>query len=184
MFRRVFSKIAKHWYLYLIWVIVAVLAWDMIFAFLTKVPKEEKVEIFVGEYDGDWDMLEKLCKDNIPNYLKTINVRSYPVSQMHFDEMLQVQGSIADIFILPESKIQEVKVYYQPLDTEKVQSVFGHVEICEIEGTPFGIKLNCQNTSEDYYLFFGSASVHLGDWNGSGTKGAIDIAEVILNYEE
>ena len=184
MVRRVFSKAAKHWYLYLIWIILVVMLWNLIFAFLTKIPKEEKVEIFVGEYDSDWDLLDDVCKDNTPNYLKTINIRRYLVNQMHFDEMLQVQGSIADIFILPESKIQDVKVYYQPLDTKEVQSIFGDVELCEIEGIPFGIKLNFQNASEDYYLFFGSASVHLGDWNGSGTKGAIDIAEVILNYEE
>ena len=67
MVRRVFSKAAKHWYLYLIWIILVVMLWNLIFAFLTKIPKEEKVEIFVGEYDSDWDLLDDVCKDNIPN---------------------------------------------------------------------------------------------------------------------
>lgn len=184
MFRRVFSKIAKHWYLYLIWVIVATLAWDMIFAFVTKVPKEEKVEIFVGDQNEDWDALEQLCEDNMPKYLTKINVRRYTVNQMYFSEMLQVQGSIADIYILPESKTQEAKEYYLPLDTEKVQSVFGDVEFCEIDGTTFGIKINGYGTTENYYLFFSSVSLHLGDWNDSSMDGAIALAEVILNYEE
>lgn len=184
MFRKVFSKAAKHWYLYLIWVMVAVMAWDMIFAFLTKVPTEEKVEIFVGAHDGDWDTLEKLCEDNMSEYLKAVNVRHYTVNQIYFREMLQVQGSIADIFILPESKVQEAKVYYLPLDTEKVQSVFRDVEFCEIDGAAYGIKINGHDTVENYYLFFGSASVHLGDWNDSSMDGAVALAEVILNYED
>lgn len=174
----------KHWYLYLIWVIVAVMAWDMIFAFLTKVPKEEKVEIFVGKHDGDWETLEELCEDNMPEYLKTVKVRTYTVEQMYFSEMVQIQGSIADIFILPESKAEEVPVYYLPLDTEKVQNVFGTIEVYEIDGTAYGIKINGHGTSENYYLFFGSASVHLGELNDSGMEGAIALAEVILNYED
>lgn len=184
MFRRVFSKIAKHWYLYLIWVIVAVMTWDIIFAFLTKVPKEEKVEIFVGEYDSDWETLDKLCKDNMPQYLKTVNVRRYKVNQTYFSEMAQIQGSVADVFILPESKAEEVKVYYLPLDIENVQAVFGDVDFYEIDGTSYGIKINSHGNAENYYLFFGSASVHLGDWNDSKLNGAIRLAEVILNYED
>ena len=174
----------KYWYLYLIWVVVAVMAWDMIFAFLTKVPKEEKVEIFVGEQDDDWDDIEQLCNDKMPKYLKKVNVRRYTVSQIQFVEMLQIQGSVADIFILPESKVQEAKVYYLPLDTEKAQNVFGIVEFYEIDGTAYGIQINGHSTEEDYYMFFGSASVHLGDWNDSSMDGAIALAEVILNYED
>lgn len=184
MFRRVFSKIAKHWYLYLIWVIVSVLAWDMIFAFVTKVPKDEKVEIFIGDQKDDWNTLEQLCEDNIPDYLKKVNVRNYAVDQTYFSEMLQVQGSIADIYILPESKAQEAKEYYMSLDIEKVQSVFGDVEFYEIDGTIFGIKINTHSTTENYYLFFSDVSLHLGDWNGSSMDGAIELAEVILNYEK
>ena len=71
-----------------------------------------------------------------------------------------------------------------PLDTEKVQSVFGDVEFCEIDGTTFGIKINGYGTTENYYLFFSSVSLHLGDWNDSSMDGAIALAEVILNYEE
>ena len=174
----------KHWYLYLIWAVVAVMAWDMIFAFLTKVPQEEKVEVFVGEQDDDWDDLEQLCNDKIPKYLRTVKVRTYMADQMYFSEMLQIQGSLADIFILPESRAEEVPVYYLPLDTEKVQNVFGTVEFYEIDGTAYGIQINGHSTGEDYYMFFGSASVHLSDWNDSSMDGAIALAEVILNYED
>ena len=174
----------KHWYLYLIWVVVVAMTWDMVFAFLTKVPKEEKVEIFVGAFDDDWDMLEKLCEDYMPDYLKVVNVRTYTADQMYFSEMLQIQGSIADIFILPESKAEEVPVYYLPLDAEKVQNVFGPVEYYEIDGIPYGIKINGHGTEENYYFFFSSDSVHLGDWNDSSMEGAVALAEVILNYED
>ena len=184
MLRRVFSKIAKHWYLYLIWIILVILTWDMVFAFLTKVPKEEKVEIFVGELDDDWDKLEQLCKDNMPKYLKKVNIRRYTTSQMQFSEMLQIQGSVADLFILPESKVEEAKMYYLPLDTEKVQDTFGDVAFYELEENILGIKINCGETTEDYYLVFSNISMHLGEWNDSDMEGALEFAEVILNYED
>ena len=182
MLRSVVKKIAKHWYLYLIWIVLVTLTWDMVFAFLTKVPKEEKVEIFVGDLNDDWDALEQRCEEHMPEYLKKVNIRRYVTSQMQFSEMLQVQGSVADLFILPESKVEEAKMYYLPLDTEKVQDTFGDVEFYELEGSLRGIKINCGETTEDYYLVFGNISMHLGEWNDSDMEGALELAEVILDY--
>ena len=198
----ILSKAAKHWYLYLVWFMVVFLLWELVCRVLIQIPQEEKLVFFVGSQDCDTDGLKNKLEENIQEYLKQVDVYYYASENNYFGTLLQLYGTKADLFILPESKATEALPYYLELDIEKVKHSFGNVEFYQSEGKFLGIKIYDYESDtgklkeyisyynqevvpkENYYLFFNKESLHLGSWNDCLTDGAVVLMEVMWKNEE
>ncbi len=177
------SKIRKHTIYYLSWFIVMVLFWIWVFGFLTRIPAEEKISVFIGTFSRKFDSYEDLNdKDYLPEYLKTVEVNLRQIEEDSFFAMLEVFGyKEADILILPESEIKACEHYYSSI-TKQVQKEFEQIG-CDLgwyqeKDVTYGIRIYDSKTEEqliscldykgdgsvkeDFYLLFNVNSLHLG----------------------
>lgn len=147
---KILKNIFKKLYLFVAWAIVAFIFWSWIFTFATDTSPERKITVYchVPEISGT-ELAVKLEEDK-PEGIKMIKVHSF--EYVMFDVESIENG---DIFILPESLIPEydgllldpaggIKIYDSEAGTGSADSYIGYAD-------------------EDYYLFLGAKSAHLGD---------------------
>lgn len=151
---------------------------------VTETSSDKKISVLI-EADAVKDNdLAIILEENIPKELKTVTV--HPFSYVMF-EANTLLG--ADIFIVGESNAEKYIESFVPLQaTDEYEYLF-------LNGVPYGIKIydHVSKTGsateyisygdEDYYLFFGSRSVHLGALNDSKDGYAFDIAKKLIKIK-
>lgn len=200
--KQVIRKIEKDMWIYIACVMVVVFAYSWIFGYLTTVKTEEKITVFIGCNTVTFDKTEQL-NESRPEYLKTVEVRSYALSDSMVDTCLSIFGyETGDILILPESKLkaETCTEYYAEISAD-YQSEFDNLGWYEVDGKVYGIKIhdkeshqsavNCLDYGEgddeqDYYLLFNKKSVHISDLSDASAKndrnGALVIAKELLKF--
>ncbi len=144
--KNVFSQL----HTFILWALMSAIFWGWIFTLVTDAPAGKKITVYcyVPEI-RDTELAVELEEDR-PEGIRMIQVHN-------FEYVLFDMGNIenGDIFILPESRIGD----YEELLLSKSEGV----KIYDA-GTQAGAADEYIGyTDEDYYLFLGANSVHIGD---------------------
>lgn len=178
---RVLKRIFSQLHIYVAWIILSSLVWSWIFMLATDTSAAKKITVFV-EADNVRDTeFSILLEENMPQKLKMIKVRKF--SYAMFDSYTLLN---ADIFIVKSANAEQYIDSFVKLEEKEGVEYFYH------NGEPYGIKVYDKETKkgsatkyisyedDDYYLFFGVNSVHLGELNGSADDYSFTIADNIM----
>ena len=164
--------------LMLVWLMLCTLVWGWIFTRITDASAGQKIVLFVdGSVPRATDLAVELEAEAWPG-IRMVKVMPFSYAMMGEREILA-----ADLYIVPESRVEKYAAWFRPLPREMTDGAW---TLLEWEGQPFGIRVyDAENRrgaadayiayrkdmdpEEDYYLFFGRASVH-----AEGNEGAAD----------
>ena len=153
--------------MYILWLLLSVMIWGWIFTRLTDAAPEDKVVLFVEAYGVEDTALAGVLTP--PPGLKMVQV--HPFSYAVFDENTILN---ADLFVVRESAAAQYLDSFQPIDPPEGAACYESGGVC------YGIRVYDAaahsgaaaayiqyeapgETPEDYYLFFGSRSLHAGE---------------------
>lgn len=189
-FRNIFSK----WHLYLSWAILGAILWGWIFTLLTSARPSRKLTVFEHSFESRAEAMSMELEKEKPENIKMISVHSFDYAlfgQTGFTE--------ADVFIIRESEIATYISDFISLETMATDHPEWHFYLQD--GVPYGIQVYDAAARsgaamsyltydgkeltgldpEDYYLFIGKNSVHIG---GEGQDDlAFALTEHILRME-
>ena len=199
--RKVLKRVGSNLWAYLLCVFVVVIIWNGIFGALTSIPAEEKIVVFIASNDQFLVEADQLQQD-LPNGIKSVDVYLKAPSTTYFDAYLTAYGYLqGDILILPESVVQSGRLseYFSQIP-EKYLQEFPHLGLWQENGKIYGLQIHdCEShqsvisslnygqaeDEENYYLFFGLKSLHLGDmsneYSEKNDNGAIIVARRLLS---
>lgn len=141
----------------------------------------KKITLFVEANSVKDAEFSVLLEDDMPPKLKMIKI--YTSSDTSFESYALVG---ADLFIVKGSDAEKYIDSFAKLEKKEGFEYYYH------GGTAYGIKVYDKETKkgsatkfisyedDDYYLFFGINSVHLGDLNGSADDYSFVIADKIM----
>jgi len=187
------KKLVKHikstWYIYVAWLILAVVLWIVLFTALFNPKKEEKISLFVGAYYCDSATLQDNLQSFTPDYIKKADIRFVPSEDFLFDLYFAAYGTIyADIILLQEDlvKDEKCKEFFLSLSGAITDN---NLLYC-IDGIPYGIIIEENNryfygkNGERTIIFFNKKSQHTGYLNNSDKDGAITIVNALLRLTD
>ena len=199
--KNVLRRVGANFWVYCLWIFVIIILWNGVFDVLTGIPAEEKIVVFVASYDKFFPEGNHLQQD-LPDGIKMVDIHLRAPTTMYFDAYLAIYGYLqGDILILPESVAQKVLFpeYFSEISEKHLQEL-PHLDVWQEAGKAYGLKIyDCDShqsvisglnfgqdkQEENYYLFFGLNSVHLGDLSNGSTgvtdSGAIIIARRLLS---
>ena len=175
------KNILSQLHIYIAWIILSSLLWGWIFMLVTDTSAAKKITIFAEVDNMHETELTLLLEKDMPEKLKMIKVHKF--SYAMFDSYTLTN---ADIYIVGKENAEKYIDSFVALKEEEGVEYFYH------DGVPYGIKIFDKETKkgsatkyisygdDDYYLFFGVNSVHLGDVNGSADDLSFVIAENIM----
>ncbi len=194
---RIFAKIKSWWYLYLI-ALVALPLGTCYLTYLVNLPRnEETITLFIASCQSSTKGLYEELMKNRPDYLREINIRSYVYYEDTFSTYYSYFGrGDADIVILPESKIASASVtsYYKKWSEDMIDSssayysvesgldVYGKLIHKKGEDNSY-ISYKDDEHDENYYLFYGKNSLHLGPLSNSKWNTALLFAKILEGKE-
>ena len=198
--KQVWQKIGRQFWLYLVCIFTFIILWNGVFGFLTRIPAEEKVTVFIASRSETFAGSEELSRRR-PESLRAVEVRCAVPDSMYFDVYLSIWGyTQADILILPASLIEKgaLSERFCPISASYAASV-GRLGTLDADGSIYGIRVYDATAREsliadiawgegddvsDYYLLFGRNSAHLGslsETDGVGADGAAArVAELLM----
>lgn len=193
--RLFWRRVRKHLAVYLILIFAIVIVWNAIFGFLTRVPAEEAVRIFIASGSAEFTDTEAL-RESAPAYIRSVEVTARIPATMNFDVYLSMYGySRADILILPESLAgADVCTSYFHEIGRAWQEALPNLGLYEQAGRVYGLCVYDAETggslissiryatggeAENYYLFFGQGSPHISDLSDPTQKNEMDGALVV-----
>lgn len=181
----IFKRLLRQVPLYLAWIVLSAIFWSWIFTLVTDVTPERKVTLFVSAVALEDRQLAAALEEEKPEGIRMIKV--HPFSYAVFDE-----GNLlnADLYVVPESQAAEFLDAFAPIDPPPGAVVY------TVEGVPYGIRIYDAATGkgaarsyiqyvpeggirEDYYLFLGVHSLHIG----KNDFAALQVAEYLLRLE-
>ncbi len=188
-----FGKIKEWWYLYLAFLILIPIGVSYL-TYVVNLPRnEETISIFIASCSTNVKELRAELEEEKPQYLRQISIKSYVYDDKDFSQYYNYFGcQDVDIVVLPESKISSGTVLsnYKKLDAslesdaasyyypEGSSSAYG--KLIHKKGEENGlITYKDDNHDEDYYLFYGKNSLHLGEMSGTNWNTALTFAEII-----
>lgn len=153
--------------LMLLWLMLSAFLWSKVFMGLTDAPAENKITLFIdARIPQDTALaveMEKLKREGI----EMVKVHPFTYAMMSGSTL-----STADLYIVPQSHIEEYKDWFAPLPEEMLS--LG--DVITVGDTPSGLLIYDGQAGaaaqyitygdlpgERYYLFFGIGSVHLTD---------------------
>ncbi len=185
------KKIFGKWHLYVSWAILVTILWGWIFTLLTNARPQRKLTVFEHSFQSQAEAMSIELEKDKPENIKMISVRSFD-----FALFGQTGFTEADIFIIRASEIDTYITDFIPI--EELAKEHPEWEYYLKDGVPYGIRMYDKETmtgsaleylqydgkattgleAEDYYLFIGKNSVHIG---GEGQDAlAFDLAVKIV----
>lgn len=173
---------------YLVWTLVSVFAVIWEFSILTKPTEDEKIDFFVCADVVDPEGFELFVNENMPSYLKEVNVNFIEDNNYIFSQNLSTYGDlVTDIYIMNKNKFDLVTgkdYYFTLLDETKSKDLFGNeIEFYKNDkNEAYAIKIENDFFSEEseIYLGFAKNSNHLNGLKDGGFAGAISLAQQII----
>ena len=169
--------------LMLLWLMLCVLVWGCIFNFLTDVPAENKLVIFVDAASLEEKAINLALEEHLSGNIEMVRV--YPFTYAMMDSTVL---EAADLFVVPASAWEEYAPWFRALPEEAAD--WG--EVLTRDGVALGVRVHAAGETEgagasciayaeeDYYLFFGKRSTHLDDNEGAVDNEAIRYAEAFI----
>ena len=201
--------LGRNWFYYVLWLIIAVFAWEWVFAYLTKPKEEESVYLFFGVENVLTDEAHSALDSKKPEYVRNLDITFYSTRSDSFDVLFATRiQTEADVFVLPEEYCEPsaMRYLFYPMDLSEVKEIFGEDAECGAavcEDKAYGVKIYDKETGVgkaanyltytyldengekkavgDYYLFFNKKSLHLGKLSKSELDGALVLASAIWN---
>lgn len=178
--RNIFSQLL----IYLALLVLCAMFWGWIFTFVTDTSAEKKVTLFVDAYALEDTALAVRLERDMPEGLRMIKV--HPVSYVMFDESIFLD---ADLFIVRSSGVEDYIDAFAPLPEAAGEADFRY------QGVPYGMKVYDAATgegaaaayiryavggipAEDYYLFFGTNSLHTGSYDDAAFAVAAELMDL------
>lgn len=175
--------------LMLMWAVLSVLFWGWIFTFLTDAPPQEKLSVFVDAPLKDATGLALLLEEQLPAPIRMVQVRPFTFAMMSDAD---IAG--ADLYIVTAAAAQDYAGWFSPLPREAAEGR----TVLELGGVPMGVKifdgasasgaaaryidyLPQSVPAQDYYLFFGAASLHVPEHEGALDAFALTAADILLS---
>ena len=161
----------------IIWLLLAIFAVGFFFNFVTDTKAEKKVSVYIDVADMKDRQLEyELSQDPLPAGIRMVKVHPFSYAMFGDEDLLH-----ADLYIIPASKID---LYRESLDGEGIP-VYDCVteegvrsDLIDYSYVDTDEEGNAYVKEEDYYLFFGTNSLH----NSAEDRAAQIIAERYLGY--
>ena len=178
---RVLKRIFSQLHIYIAWIIISSLVWSWIFMLANDTSASKKITLYVDANSVNGTEFSELLEEGMPQKLKMIKIHTS--SDTSFDSFALVG---ADLFIVKGSDAEKYIDSFAKLEEKEGVEYYYH------GGTAYGIKVYDKDTKkgsatrfisyedDDYYLFFGARSVHLGDINGSADDYSFVIADKIM----
>ena len=189
---KVFKRIKEWWYLYLVALILLPIGVSYLTYMINLPRNEETISIFIASCGSDVKKLREALEKEKPQYLRQISIKSYVYSDHDFSTYYNYFGcQDVDIVVLPESKISSDVVLsnYKKLETDLDSGATYYYP--EGASSPYGKRIHKQGEEnglitykdethdEDYYLFYGKDSLHLGAMSDTKWDTALTFAKII-----
>lgn len=192
---RILKSIWKRWHVYVSWALFSVIMWGWIITLVTDTTPRKKLSVFIDSYACEDKALSMKLEEDKPEGIRMIKV--HPFSYALFGE---TGFTGADIYVIRASQIEVYITDFLSIEAfAKEHPEYGYYH--GDDGKPYGIKVydtssgdgaaqayityktpaNSLSPAEDYYLFFGKASCHVG--NKEDDSLAFKLAEMILKLE-
>ena len=173
------------------WLLLSAVFWGWIFSsFVSDTAPEKKITIYIDAPQVADTALDVALEEHLPPGIRM--VRAHPFSYAVFDTDALLG---ADIFIVPASHAAEYIDSFSPL---RGVLLTDPEERWEHNGVAYGLRVYdadaCLGSGEeyidyavpgqapeDYYLFFGTGSLHAASLTGNGDDAAIEISRVFLS---
>ena len=157
--RRFFASLHN----FVLWLLIAVFLCAFVAMRVTEVPAAEKLVVMVDAPALDAEGLAAALEPSKPEGIRLVQVRSFSYA---FMESRSLQS--ADVFIVPASQAAEYLPDLLPLPSGldgtrySADGVDWGLRVYDAAAGQGSADTYIQYASEDYYLFFGKASLHAG----------------------
>lgn len=183
--RKAFSLIP----LMVLWAMLSILLWGFVFNLITDAPAARKLVLCVDAETPGATSLAVQLEEKLGEKVRMVKVRPFLYAMIDSSSLTG-----ADLFIVPGSHVETYREWFAPLPADmRDQSV-----LLEIGGTPYGVRAYDASTgrgiaagciqytppgleAEDYYLFFGSRSVHNPENENAVDSAALDAARSLFD---
>ena len=180
---RVIRAIASKFYLYVLWLFLAVLLWGSVFARITDTDPAHKLTLYADVPSLSDRELAWALEQQAPEGIKMVQV--HPFSYAMFDSA-SLLG--ADLYIIPESHAEEYSGSFRSVEGAGFDPEGGYFREGELWGlkvwdaeTGTGVAAEyIQYPDEDCWLFLNGASGHIASLTGEGDDAAILLAKTLL----
>ena len=174
--------------LMVLWLLASIILWGFVFNLITDTSPEWKITLCVDAETPGNTRLAVAMEEKLAGKTRMVKVR--PFEYAMFDS-----GTLtgADLYIVPASHVETYLEWFAPVPEE----MRGADGILAVNGVPMGIPAydakmktgiaaDCiryetpTQEAEDFYLFFGKASVHLAANEKAVDNAALDAARCLL----
>ena len=152
----------------LLWAMLSIFLWSFVFNFLTDVPAEEKLVLFIDAPLTEETRLAVQLEEAVGDSIRMVQVRPFSYAMMGSQEIEN-----ADLYIIGESSVEEYGDWFALLPEELCTG-----ELLEKDGQPIGVKVydaatgkgvageiigytHPSKVAEDHYLLVGKNSLHV-----------------------
>lgn len=199
--KRTCTRMLSVWYLFIGWAAVVAVAFSLIIGLRTAYKPHEQLTVFVAAYGVKSEELTAELNLQKPDYLHNVGlnyctaVRNDTIFNANW---AQATVTATDLYILPESRVsaEMCNAYFLPLTDEFIFDNFIGVDIYAANDISYGIKVYDKerkiggmseyisygdtDVNENYYIFFGKHTAHLGQAVGTRYEGGIGIAKLFV----
>ena len=156
-----------------LWMMASVLVWGFVFTRITDTSREKKITLCVDAPVRDETGLAVRLEEGKGENIRMVKARAFTYAMFDTSELMN-----ADLFIVPLSHAETYRDWFGPLPEDMRDAA----PCLAWDGTPLGLLIYDAQTgagaarayidypgAEDYYLFFGAASLH-----AAGRENAVD----------
>lgn len=149
---RVFKNIWSQLHTFVLWLLLSAVLWGWIFTFVTDTTPDKKITVYCHTAAVQDTAMAAALEKDMPEGLRMIKVHSFDYVMFNTDEINR-----GDLYIIPASEVQTFADSLVPVMDGQGVKVYDAAF-----GTGVAMQY-IQYGSEDFYLFFGTGSVHLDD---------------------
>lgn len=191
---KILKNILSQFHTFLLWAMASVLLWSWIYTLVNDAPREKKVTVFINAVAIDDHALALRLEEHLPDGIRKIKVHDFEYGMIGTD----VKG---DIYVVRASQLEQML-------REKPEAVLPITvpEGCigyDYGGSCYGLRIFDaasqtgagagkyiwyayldEPQKEDYYLCFGTETVHVLGADGAVDNAAWEVAMELLSLEK
>ncbi len=175
--------------LMVLWLMFSIFLWGFVFNLITDTSPAQKITLCVDAETPGSTPLAVALEEKLAGKVRMVKVR--PFEYAMFDS-----GTLtgADLYIVPASHAETYLEWFAPVPEE----LRGANGILAMDGVPYGVPAynagekagaaaafiqyeSPDREAEDFYLFFGKASLHLAENENAVDNAALDAALYLLD---
>ena len=179
------------------WLICCAVFWTFVFSRVTDTSADGKIVLYVdAPVPGSTDLAVALEEERAEG-IRMVHARPFSYAMFSGQEL-----QTADLYILPRSHVEKYQAWLCPLPENDWREAAGaeETDFLLLDGAAYGIRVyraedgwavagryiayEEEDTREDYYLFFGAASLHVKDHEGAVDHAAVLYAERLLSLTD